>query len=292
MKEQKIVSRTKNRRMGAIFSIIGISLVLLIMGIMGLLFLNLKQLGNKMKEDIKVCAYLQTANQDSIKLIVDYLKAQPFAKDVVYIDKAKAKEIWNKDNNESWDEILDYNPLPESIDFNAKEQYVNKDSLESISQAIHARFGPQISQLTYPRVLVTSVNEKATKLGLIFLVIAIILIVIVAVSIDNTIRLTMYSNRFTIKTMQMVGATRGFITRPMVLRSVLYGFISAIIACIGLFAITQWAYSQIPEMRVLQRLPLTILLYGSIILLGVLISWISTSRSVVKYLKSRIENLY
>ncbi|MCU7694223.1 cell division protein FtsX [Haoranjiania flava] len=290
--EEKIKTRTKSRRMNALFSIVGISLVLLILGIMGLLFLNLKQMGNKMKEDIRVSAYLQTENKDSINLIMNYIKAQPYAKDVVYIDKARAKEIWNRDNNEEWDQILDYNPLPESIDFSAKERYVNKDSLQMISSGIKERFSTQITDLVYPQVLVSSVNEKATQLGLIFLVIAIVLIVIVVVSIDNTIRLTMYSNRFLIKTMQMVGATRSFITRPMVTRAILNGLISAVIACVGLFLITQWAYRQLPQLKMIEDRNLTIALYAAIIILGVMISWISTSRSVVKYLKSRIENLY
>lgn len=290
--EEKIVSRTRSRRVNSIFTIIGVSLVLLLLGIMGLLFLNIKQAGSKMKEDITVSAYLQTNNADSIKIIQSYIQSQPYAKNVEYINKAKAKEIWNRDNNEEWDQILDYNPLPESIDFKAREAYVNADSLEQINIQLKSQFGTQLSEIIYPKLLVSSMNEKANQLGLIFLVIAIILIVIVVISIDNTIRLTMYSNRFLIKTMQMVGATRTFITRPMVLRAILNGFISAVIACIALFAIMQWAYRQLPQLRMLQNNTLTIILFASIIILGVLISWISTSRSVVKYLKSRIEKLY
>ena len=290
--EEKIITRTKSRRINSVFTIIGVSLVLLILGIMGLLFLNFKQVGSKMKEDITVSAYLQTENKDSINIIQNYIKAQPYAKNVVYIDKAKAKEIWNKEGNEDWDQILDYNPLPESIDFSAREAYVNPDSLVMINNSLKQQFGAQISELVYPKVLVSSVNERATQIGLIFLVIAVILIVIVVVSIDNTIRLTMYSNRFLIKTMQMVGATRRFITRPLVVRSVLNGLISALIACLALFGIMQWAFRRMPELRGLQDNNQTILLFAGIILLGVLISWISTSRSVVKYLKSRIEKLY
>ena len=290
--EEKIVTRTKSRRVNSLFTIIGVSLVLLILGIMGLLFLNFKQVGNKMKEDIKVSIYLQTENKDSINLIVNHVKAQPYAKDVLYIDKAKAKEIWNKEGNEDWEQILDYNPLPESIDFNAREAYVNSDSLAKINTSLKELYGAQISELVYPKVLVSSVNERAAQIGIIFLAIAIILIVIVVISIDNTIRLTMYRNRFLIKTMQMVGATRRFITRPLVVRSIINGLISALIACVALFGIMQWAYRQLPELRGLQDNTLTLLLFAGIIILGVLISWISTTRSVVKYLKSRIEKLY
>ena len=145
-------------------------------------------------------------NKDSIKQIQQYIASQPFAKGVEYVNKDKAKEIWNKDNNEDWNKILDVNPLPESIDFYASAEYVNRDSLNKISTDIMSLYGNQITDLQYPSALVNSLNERASKLGLIFLVIAIVLCIIVIVSIDTTIRLAMFSNRFLIKTMQMVGA--------------------------------------------------------------------------------------
>ena len=115
-----------------IYSIVGVALVLLILGIMGWLFMNLAQAGNAFKEDIRISAYLRTMNKDSISQIQQYIAAQPYAKNVEYVNKEKAKEIWNNDNNEDWNKILDVNPLPESIDFYAKASYVNTDSLNKI----------------------------------------------------------------------------------------------------------------------------------------------------------------
>ena len=207
----------KRSKPNYVYSIVGVALVLLIMGIMGWIFLNLAQAGNSFKEDIRISAYLRTNNKDSIAQIQQYIASQPFAKNVEYVNKDKAKEIWNKDNNEDWNKILDVNPLPESIDFYARAEYVNKDSLNKISTGIMSLYGNQITDLQYPSSLVNSLNERASKLGIIFLVIAIVLCIIVIVSIDTTIRLAMFSNRFLIKTMQMVGATRTFIAKA-------YGF--------------------------------------------------------------------
>ena len=275
-----------------IYSIVGVALVLVILGIMGWLFLNLSQAGNAFKEDIRISAYLRTMNKDSIAQIQQYIATQPYAKNVEYVNKEKAKDIWNKDNNEDWNKILDVNPLPESIDFYAKAAYVNKDSLNIISNDIMQHYSNQITDLQYPSGLVNNLNERASKLGLIFLVVAIVLSIIVIVSIDTTIRLAMFSSRFLIKTMQMVGATRNFIATPMDLRAVVNGLISSAIAIAVLFGLIQWAESQFPQLKAIHNNMLTIVLFGGMILIGVGISLFSTHRSVIKYLRMKLDDLY
>ena len=153
-------------------------------------------------------------------------------------------------------------------------------------------YGNQITDLQYPSSLVNNLNERASKLGLIFLVVAILLCTIVIVSIDTTIRLAMFSNRFLIKTMQMVGATRNFIARPMDFRAVINGIISAAIAIAILFSLIEWAESQFPQLKAIHDNMLTITLFGGMILIGVGISVFSTHRSVVKYLKMKLDDLY
>jgi cell division transport system permease protein len=282
----------KRSKPSYIMSIIGVALVLLIMGIMGWFFLNFRQASNAFKEDIRLSAYLRTLNKDSITQIQQYIAAQPYAKDVKYVNKETAKELWNKENNEDWSKFLDYNPLPESIDFYTRAQYVNPDSLKKISATLMAAYGNQITELQYPQSLVTNLNERANRLGLVFLVVAIVLCVIVIVSIDNTIRLAMFSNRFLIKTMQMVGATRSFIARPMDLRALLNGLISSLIAIAILFSVMQWAESQFPQLKAIRNVQLTFILFGGMILVGVGISVFSTHRSVMKYLKMKLDELY
>jgi cell division transport system permease protein len=275
-----------------IYSIVGVALILLIMGIMGWVFLNFSQVSKALKEDVRISVYLRTLNNDSVRIIQNYIEQQPYAKNVTFVDKEKAKTIWNKENNEAWDKILDYNPLPESIDFYAPETYVNKDSLALISNDILSKFQNQVNDLTYPKNLVSSLDEKAKSYGLIFVGIAALLCILVIISIDNTIRLAMFSNRFLIKTMQMVGATRWFIVKPMDLRAILNGAISATIAGAALFGLMQWAESWVPQLKVIRNNELTILLFGGLLILGVLISLVSTHRSVMKYLKMKLDDLY
>lgn len=285
-------SALKRSKPNYIYSIVGVAIVLFIMGIMGWLFLNLQSIGDSFKEDIRISVYVRTADKNTVGAIEKFIASQPYAKNVEYINKEKAKAIWNKENNEDWAKILEANPLPESIDFFAKADYVNTDSLTKITAAIESAFSKDVADIQYPKSLVTNLNERATKIGVIFLVMSIILCIIVIISIDNTIRLAMYSNRFLIKTMQMVGATRNFISKPLLIRALLNGLISAFIAIFLLFGLIEWATTQFPQIGMLQGISNSLILFGGLILLGVGISVFSTYRSVLKYLKMKLDELY
>jgi cell division transport system permease protein len=259
---------------------------------MGWLFLNLQSIGDNFKEDIRISVYLRTSDKNTIGKIQQYVASQDYAKNVEYVDKDKAKAIWNKENNEDWAKILNVNPLPESVDFFAKANYVNIDSLSKITVAINTQFKNEIADIQYPKSLVTNLNERATRIGLIFLVMSIILCIIVIVSIDNTIRLAMFSNRFLLKTMQMVGATRNFISKPLLVRALINGLTSAFIAIFLLFGLIEWASLQFPQIKTLQSIGTSAMLFGGLIVLGVGISVLSTYRSVLKYLKMKLDELY
>jgi cell division transport system permease protein len=282
----------KRSKPNYIYSIIGVAIVLFIMGIMGWLFLNLRTIGDNFKEDIRISVYLKSTDKNTIGKLQAFIAGQPYAKNVEYVDKEKAKAIWNAENSEDWAKILDVNPLPESVDFFAKAQYVNPDSLSKITTNIAAQFKNEIADIQYPKSLVSSLNERAAKVGIIFLVMSIILCVIVIVSIDNTIRLAMFSNRFLIKTMQMVGATRSFISKPLVIRALINGLISAGIALVVLFGLIQWTASQFPQIQTLQGVGNNLILFFGLVIVGVGISVLSTYRSVVKYLKMKLDELY
>jgi cell division transport system permease protein len=282
----------KRSKPNYIYSIVGVAIVLFIMGIMGWLFLNLHSIGDNFKEDIRISVYLRTADQTSIASIEQYISNQPYAKNVEYVNKEKAKAIWNKENNEDWGKILEVNPLPESVDFFAKAAYVNVDSLTAITNAIQTNYKAEVADISYPKSLVTNLNERSTKIGLIFLVMSIVLCIIVIISIDTTIRLAMFSNRFLIKTMQMVGATRNFISKPLLIRALINGLLSAGIAIFLLFGLIEWATAQFPQIRTLQGASTSLLLFGGLILTGVGISVFSTYRSVLKYLKMKLDELY
>ncbi|MBU6157557.1 MAG: permease-like cell division protein FtsX [Bacteroidetes bacterium] len=282
----------KKARPSYIYSIIGVSLVLFILGILGWIFLNFQKVGTTLRENIQIHVWLTTGSQKSITRLSDYISTQPYVKSWEYINKEKAKELYNKDGNESWDKILSENPLPESIDFYAKAEYVVKDSLERIALDLTQKFPGVISEVQYPKDLVISLTGRAQKIGLALMIMAVILGIVVIISIDSTIRLAMFSNRFLIKTMQMVGATRGFIARPMNIRAIVNGLVSAGIAIAAIWFVILWVESYIPDMKALRDTGNYLLLFGSILFIGVSISLYSTHRSVMKYLRMKLDDLY
>ncbi|MBZ5858123.1 cell division protein FtsX [Flavihumibacter profundi] len=284
-------SSAKRSQPSYFMSILGVSLVLFILGLLGWIVINANKLGQYFKENVEVRVYLREniSPKDSAAL-VQYIANKPYVKEYEYITKELAKEKFVADGNEDWKNILDANPLPASIDFKLRNQYVNSDTLIAIKADLQQNIG--VNDVQYPRSLVDNLNENVRKISLILLIIAITLCVVVIVLIDNTIRLAMFSNRFLIKTMQMVGATRGFIAKPMDFRAIINGAISGIIALAGIIALVLFAEQQLPELKAMRDNSWLIMLGSGIIILGILISLLSTHRSVIKYLKMKLDELY
>lgn len=272
-------------------AILGVSLVLFILGILGWIVINANKLGDYFKENVEVRVYLREniSPLDSAAL-VNYIAAKPYVKEYTYVTKELAKEKFMADGNEDWKNVLDANPLQASVDFKLKNQYVNGDTLLNIKADLEQNIA--VSDVQYPKSLVDNLNRNVRKVSLILLGIAIVLCIVVIVLIDNTIRLAMFSNRFLIKTMQMVGATRWFIAKPMDLRAVINGAISGVIALAGILALVFTAENQLPELKAMRDTRWLALLAAGIILLGIVISLVSTHRSVIKYLKMKLDDLY
>jgi cell division transport system permease protein len=275
------------------YAIIGVSLVLFLFGIVGWFFLNLRKTGDYFKENIQVQCFLnRDASKKKIDSVQQFIATQPYTKSVEYITKEKAIKKFEADNDTTWRQFIQNNPLPESLDFYVKASHVQSDSLRSISNAIEANFPGVVSEYKYPDEIVTKVGDFAKYLFIGFLVAAIILTILVIFSIDNTIRLAMYSNRFLIKTMQMVGATRWFIAKPINLRAVINGLISAGIAIALIYSAVIIIESFRPEFKVLRDNKSLISLFLLIIFLGISITLVSTHRAVIKYLRMKLDDLY
>jgi cell division transport system permease protein len=275
------------------YAIIGVSLVLFLFGIVGWFFLNLRKTGDYVKENIQVHAWLNpNAPKKNIDSLQNYITAIPYAKDVQYVTKEMAIQKWNKDNDSTWKKFIDDNPLPESIDFYIKSNYVQKDSLDALSLDLLTRFPGLINEFQFPTETITQVSKYVKAGAYIFLFAAILLTILVVFSIDNTIRLAMYSNRFLIKTMQMVGATRWFIARPINIRAIINGLIASGIAIIAVWFTVILIESLIPSFRVLHDNTSLILLFLVIVILGISITLVSTHRSVIKYLRMKLDDLY
>jgi cell division transport system permease protein len=275
------------------YAIIGVSLVLFLFGIVGWFFLNLRKTGDYFKENIQVQCFLnRDATPKKIDSVKQYVTALPYVKSAEYVTKEMAIKKFENDNDTTWRQFIKSNPLPESIDFYVTADHVQSDSLRAISSNIEANFPGVVSEYKFPDEIVTKVGDFAKYLFIGFLVAAIILTILVIFSIDNTIRLAMYSNRFLIKTMQMVGATRWFIAKPINIRAVINGLIASGIAIFLIWCVMVLVESFRPEFKVLRDNKSLILLFLTIIVLGITITLVSTHRAVIKYLRMKLDDLY
>ena len=275
------------------YAIIGVALVLFLFGIVGWFFLNLRKTGDYFKENIQVHAYLSpTAPKKQIDSLTNFISSIPYANRVEFVTQEMAIKRYSQENDSTWKKIIDANPLPESIDFYIKAAYVEKDSLDNLATLLQTTYPGVITEFQFPTETVSKVSTYVKNAGIIFLIVAVLLTVLVVFSIDNTIRLAMYSNRFLIKTMQMVGATRGFIARPINQRAVINGLISAGIAIAAVWGSILLIETLIPDFKLLHDTQGLIILFLIIIALGITISLVSTHRSVIKYLRMKLDELY
>jgi cell division transport system permease protein len=274
-----------------IMAIVGVSLVLFLLGILGWIIINANKLGQYFKENIAMNVYIrENVSPKDSAFLVQHIISQPYVKDYEYVTKDLAKKKYLQDGNKDWGALLDRNPLPASIDFRINKEYASIDSLSKIKNDLMQNIA--VSDVQYPQSLVTNLNNIINKISIILLSVIVIISILVIFLIDNTIRLAMFSNRFLIKTMQMVGATRWFISRPMDLRAFINGLISGLLAVGGLITVIIFAENQLPYLKALRDYPLLLVLFIVIILLGICISFFSTHRSVLKYLKMKLDELY
>ena len=273
-------------------AILGVTIVLFFVGVFGWLLLNASRYTEELKEDIKIQVYLRrSATQADVDSLMQYIKSRPYTKVVEYIDKETAKKQWMEKGETDFQELLEENPLPASIDFNLKNSYVQKDTITAIKADLEQR-QLVVESVKYPAFVVEKMGSSV-RVGLIaFASLAALFCILSIVLIDNTIRLAMYSNRFLIKTMQMVGATRGFIARPLNMRAVLNGLIAALISIGLIYGLMLLSEYFLPYLRDLRDNSKVVILFGFLILLGISITLFSTYRSVVKYLKMKLDELY
>ncbi|MEP6711135.1 MAG: permease-like cell division protein FtsX [Ferruginibacter sp.] len=274
-------------------AIIGVALVLFLFGIVGWFFLNLRKTGDYFKESIQVHTYLnRDASKKQIDSLTEYISAITYVNRVEHVTKEMALQKWNNENDTTWKKFLENNPLPESIDFYVKADHVEKDSLDMLATNLQTAYPGLISEFQFPTETVTKVSSYVKTAGIIFLIAAFILTIIVVFSIDNTIRLAMYSNRFLIKTMQMVGATRWFIAKPINQRALINGLVASLIAIAAIWGSVFLIERYIPNFKLLHDNTGLLMLFLIIIILGITITLISTHRSVIKYLRMKLDDLY
>ncbi len=274
-----------------ISTIFSISLVLLMVGLLGLIVLHAKNLSNFVKENIVLNIILdeQAKDADIFKLQKE-IEKNPAIKDTEYISKELAARNLSKDLGEDFIKFLGYNPLTASIDVYLKAEYATNDEIQKFTRRLKSK--DFVKEVVYQESLVDLVNQNLRSISLIIVVFGAALLLIAIALINNTIRLAMYSQRFIIRSMQLVGATRGFIRKPFVLTGILHGLLGALIAIAILVGTLFVARNEVPDLIILEDYTEFAILFFGIISMGILISFFSTFFAVNKYLNQHIDDLY
>lgn len=282
----------KRRLITSYFSVVlSISLVLFLLGILGFFIINSQKLANNFKEEIAMTVFFKNEANDSIlKAFGTELKTVPFSKSFIYVTKEAAAKQHSDIIGEDFMTFLGENPLQNSYDIHLKADFVERDSISKIESRF--RKNAMISDIVYDKQLVNLVNDNIKKVSMWILISSIFLTVIAVLLINSSLRLSIYSNRFIIKTMQMVGATKSFIRKPFVLRSIKLGMIGAGLAIIGLIAVLVYIENNFPGLGILDNTLEVALVLLSVFGIGVLMTWISTFFATQRFLNLRTDDLY
>ncbi|MFN4026312.1 MAG: cell division protein FtsX [Flavobacterium sp.] len=282
----------KRRVITSYFSVVlSIFLVLFLLGLLGLFVLNSKRISNNFKEEIAMTVFFKNdANDTIIKAFDEELKTAKFAKSYEYVSKEKAAEMHKKDIGEDFMQFLGVNPLQNSFDIYLKADYVVNDSIAKIQNRL--RKNEMIADIVYDKQLVDKVNDKIQEVSLWILIFSGIFAVISVLLINSSLRLSIYANRFIIKTMQMVGATKSFIRKPFIVRSLILGLIGSLLAVFALIGVLVYFETNYDNLGIMDnQLAISAVLLG-VVVLGMLITWLSTFFATQRFLNLRTDDLY
>ncbi|UZO81701.1 permease-like cell division protein FtsX [Aquimarina sp. ERC-38] len=282
----------KRRLISSYFSVvISISLVLFLLGLLGLLILNTKKVADHFKEKIPVSIYLKdTAKEVEIKQLEKSLALADYTKSTQFISKEEAAESLSKEIGEDYMDFLGYNPLQNAIDVYLKADFVDEVKIEEIVSSLQQK--NFVDEVDVSKPLISLLNDNIKKISFWVLLISGIFTFIAVLLINSSIRLSVYSKRFIIKTMQMVGATKSFIRKPFIWKSIRLGIVGAIVAIIGVGVVLFYLDKTFPELSLLKDIPLLVGLFLGVFGMGVIITWISTFFATQRFLNLRTDELY
>ena len=282
----------RRRLISSYFSVVlSIALVLFLLGLLGMLVLNAKKVSDHFKEQVVLTIYLKdSAKEVETNQLKTSLAMADYVKSTEYVSKEQAAEFMKAENGEDFMDFVGYNPLQNSIDVHLKADFVTSEQLEKIAiETMNKNF---VDEVSYDSDLVNLMNNNVQKISFWVLIISGIFTVIAVLLINSSIRLSVYSKRFTIKTMQMVGATKQFIRRPFVWKSVRLGIIGAVLALAGMAVVLYYLNRTFVELGLLNNPLLISLLFVLIFLLGIVITWVSTHFATQRFLNLKTDDLY
>ena len=292
MKKKNIEHYQKRKLLNSYFSVVlSISFVLFFLGVLGLFLINGKKIASHFKEQIAMSIYLKDNAKDiEITQLQKKIQLDSATKSINFITKEEAAEKYIRDIGEDFLEFLGYNPLLNSIDINFNSNYVNTTNLEKRKKEIESI--DFVDEVVYDNPLVKLLDENIKKITLILLFITSIFVLIAIILINSSIRLSIYSKRFLIKTMQLVGATKSFVRKPFIWNHVRLGIISSIVSLIALSIIIVQLDKYLPELKILQEANELTFLFIGIISLGIGITALSTFFATQKYLNLKTNSFY
>jgi cell division transport system permease protein len=274
-----------------ISTVLGISMVLLMLGLLGLILVHFNNLSRYVKENIVLNIIVNDAARETDVLqLQKQLDANVEVKQTQYVSKELAARHLQKDLGEDFVKFLGYNPLLSSIDVYLKADYANNASITKLKAQLLKN--PLVKEVIYQQSLVELMNDRIATITLVILAFTAIFLVVSLALINNTIRLAIYSQRFLIKSMQLVGATKGFIRKPFLLYGIWHGLLGGLIAIILLIGMLYLAYQQIPDLIILQNYTEFGIVFLGVIGVGIFISGFSTYLAVNKFLRLKIYDLY
>ena len=273
---------------GIVFSV---SLILFVVGVLSLLVLNARQVSQHIKEQVVLTIFIDdNAKEVEVNQLETMLKLASFTRSVDYISKEQAATEHSADIGEDFMDFLGYNPLKDAIDLRLKGEYVTLHRVDSISAFLTEK--PFINELVYDRPLVNLLNENIERARLLLLSCCLFFLVLSIILINNSIRLSIYAKRMIIKTMQLVGARKRFIRGPFIRTYLLLGMISALIACLGVWALVINAQTYLPGIDLLMNPQTLLISFIGVFLLSMLISSISARWATQRYLNLKTQSLY
>lgn len=271
--------------------VLSISLVLFLLGFLGLLIINTKNVSNYFKEQAAITLFFKNdVKKEGILNLQASIDSEEFTRSSKFISKKEAAQIYKEENGEDFMDFLGYNPLQNSIDIFVKADFVTPEKMAEIENIYSSN--QFVSDVSYDKPLVELLTENVKKISFFILIFSGLATLIVVILINSSLRLSVYSKRFTIKTMQMVGATKNFIRKPFIWRSVKLGIIGAIIALIELSIVVYYIDINFPKLGLIQNQIELIGLFGGIFVIGILITWLSTFFATQRFLNLRTDELY
>ena len=282
----------KRRLISSYFSVVlSIALVLFLLGMLGLLVLNTKKVADHFKEQIALTVYFNDdAKDEAMQNLTKSLDTASYTRSVTFVSKGEAAEQTKEAIGEDFMEFLDYNPLQNSVDVYMNADFVTSEKIEEIAAKLSENTA--VDEVAYDKPLISLLNNNLKKISFWILIVSALFTFIAVLLINSSIRLSVYSKRFTIKTMQMVGATKGFIRRPFIWNSVKLGIIGAIVALIGMAAVIYYLNNSFAELNLLADKKLILALFGGVFLTGIVITWLSTFFATTRFLNLKTDELY